>query len=295
MRRPALASLIANISAIRGEGLTKNRGSPHLLYRPQWRTLESLCRERRDRISAMRVRVLFFGQLKEIVGLAAEDAGLSEGARVEDLFERYARRFPKLAEYRGSIAPSVNQEYAEWRAPVVDGDEVAFLPPVSGGQGATIQDDVFQLVRQPIQASELLEKMRAPENGALVVFDGFVRNNFKGNRTLYLEYEAYETMALGKMREIGAQIRDKFPIHRVAIIHRLGRLEIGETSLWIAVSSAHRNAAFDACRYAIDTLKRAVPIWKKEFFAGGAIWAEGETPSQEAISPPNESKPATNK
>ena len=243
----------------------------------------------------MRVRVLFFGQLKEIVGLAAEDAGLSEGARVEDLFERYARRFPKLAEFRGSIAPSVNQEYAEWRAPVADGDEVAFLPPVSGGQGATIQDDVFQLVRQPIQPSGLLEKMRAPEDGALVVFDGFVRNNFKGNRTLYLEYEAYETMALGKMREIGAQIRDKFPIHRVAIIHRLGRLEIGETSVWIAVSSAHRSAAFDACRYAIDTLKRAVPIWKKEFFAGGAIWAEGETPSQEAISPPNESKPATNK
>jgi len=295
MRRPALASLIANISAIRGEGLTKNRYAPHLLRRPDWRTLESLCRERRDRISAMRVRVLFFGQLKEIVGLASEDAGLSEGARVEDLFERYARRFPKLAEFRGSIAPSVNQEYAEWRAPVADGDEVAFLPPVSGGQGATIQDDVFQLVRQPIQPSGLLENMKAPEDGALVVFDGFVRNNFKGNRTLYLEYEAYETMALGKMREIGAQIRDKFPIHRVAIIHRLGRLEIGETSVWIAVSSAHRSAAFDACRYAIDTLKRAVPIWKKEFFAGGAIWAEGETPSQEAISPPNESKPATNK
>src|SRR5580700_8943262 len=295
MRRPALASLIAYISAIRGEGLTKNRGSPHLLRRPHRWTLESLCRERRDRIKAMRVRVLFFGQLKEIVGLAAEDAGLSEGARVEDLFERYVRRFPKLADFRGSIAPSVNQEYAEWRAPLAAGDEVAFLPPVSGGQGTTIQDDVFQLVRQPIQPSEFLEKMKAPEGGALVVFDGFVRNNFKGNRTLYLEYEAYETMALGKMREIGAQIRDKFPIHRVAVIHRLGRLEIGETSVWIAVSSAHRSAAFDACRYAIDTLKRAVPIWKKEFFAGGAIWAEGETPSQEAISPPNESKPATNK
>jgi MoaE-MoaD fusion protein len=295
MRRPALASLIANISAIRGEGLTKNRFAPLLLRRPHWRTLESLCREWRDRISAMRVRVLFFGQLKEIVGLASEDAGLSEGARVEDLFERYARRFPKLAEFRGSIAPSVNQEYAEWRAPVADGDEVAFLPPVSGGQGATIQDDVFQLVRQPIQPSGLLENMKAPEDGALVVFDGFVRNNFKGNRTLYLEYEAYETMALGKMREIGAQIRDKFPIHRVAIIHRLGRLEIGETSVWIAVSSAHRSDAFDACRYAINTLKRAVPIWKKEFFAGGAIWAEGERPSQEAISPPNESKSVTNK
>jgi molybdopterin converting factor subunit 1 len=243
----------------------------------------------------MRVRVLFFGQLKEIVGVAAEYAGLSEGARVEDLFERYARRFPKLAEFRRSIVPSVNQEFAEWRAAVADGDEVAFLPPVSGGQGTTNNDDVFQLVREPIQPHELLRKLKAPDDGAMVVFDGFVRNNFKGKRTLYLEYEAYEAMALAKMREIGAQIREKFQIRRLVIIHRLGRLEIGETSVWIAVSSPHRNAAFEACRYAIDTLKRAVPIWKKEFFAGGAVWAEGETPSQEAISPPVESKFPTNK
>jgi molybdopterin converting factor subunit 1 len=243
----------------------------------------------------MRVRVLFFGQLKEIVGVAAEDAGLSEGARVEDLFERYARRFPKLTEFRNSIAPSVNQEYAEWRASVADGDEVAFLPPVSGGQGTSNNDDIFELVREPIQPGELLERLKAPEDGAMVVFDGFVRNNFKGKRTLYLEYEAYEAMALAKMREIGEQIREKFPICRLAIIHRLGRLEIGETSVWIAVSSAHRSAAFEACRYAIDTLKRDVPIWKKEFFAGGAVWAEGETPSQEAISRPDESKFPTNK
>jgi molybdopterin synthase catalytic subunit len=122
-----------------------------------------------------------------------------------------------------------------------------------------------------------------------VVFDGFVRNNFKGRQTLYLDYEAYEPMALAKMREIGAEMRAKFPIHRLAIIHRLGRLEIGETSIWIAVSSPHRAAAFDACRYAIDTLKRAVPIWKKEYFAGGAVWAEGEVPSGKAISGPDES------
>ncbi len=243
----------------------------------------------------MRVRVLFFGQLKEIVGVAAEEAGLSEGARVHDLFERYARRFPKLSEFRGSIAASVNQEYAEWRTPLSAGDEVAFLPPVSGGQQSAAIGDIFQLVREAIQPRELLENLKAPEDGALVVFDGFVRNNFKGRPTLYLEYEAYELMALAKMREIGAQIRGKFPIHRVAMIHRLGRLEIGETSVWIAVSSAHRSAAFDACRYAVDTLKRAVPIWKKEFFAGGAVWAEGETPSQEAFSVPNESNSATNK
>ncbi len=237
----------------------------------------------------MRVHVLFFGQLKEITGVSEEDAELSEGARVEDLFERYGRRYPKLAEFRPSIAASVNQEYAGWRAPLSTGDEVAFLPPVSGGQQAAVADDIFLLVRGSIQSRELVESLKVPDDGAVVVFDGFVRNNFKGRRTLYLEYEAYELMAYAKMREIGAQIREQFRIHRLAIVHRLGRLEIGDTSVLIAVSSPHRSAAFDACRYAIDTLKRAVPIWKKEYFAGGAVWAEGEVPSQQAISSPDES------
>jgi MoaE-MoaD fusion protein len=237
----------------------------------------------------MRVRVLFFGQLKDITGVAQEDAELSDGARVEDLFERYGRRFPKLAEFRASIAASVNQEYSGWREPLATGDEVAFLPPVSGGQQTAIEEDIFQLVREPIRPREIVDGLKAPEDGALVVFDGFVRNNFKGGKTLYLEYEAYEPMAYAKMREIGAEIRARFSIHRLAIIHRLGRLEIGETSVWIAVSSAHRGVAFDACRYAIDTLKRAVPIWKKEYFVGGAVWADGEKPSQQAISGQSES------
>jgi MoaE-MoaD fusion protein len=237
----------------------------------------------------MRVRVLFFGQLKEITGVAQEETDLSEGARVEDLFERYGRRFPKLEPFRSSIATSVNQEYAGWRAPLASGDEVAFLPPVSGGQQPGSEEDIFQLVRESIHPHKLALGLKAPEDGALVVFDGFVRNNFKGRQTLYLEYEAYEPMAHAKMREIGAEIRAKFLIHRLAIVHRLGRLEIGETSVWIAVSAPHRGAAFDACRYAIDTLKRTVPIWKKEYFAGGSVWAEGESPSQKAFSGPDES------
>lgn len=248
----------------------------------------------------MRVHVRFFGQLKDIVGISEEDAELSDGARVEDLFERYGRRFPKLSEFRPSIAASVNQEYANWRAALATGDEVAFLPPVSGGSGAgassgarqsatAVAPDVFELVREPIKQREIVESLKAPEDGAVVVFDGFVRNSFRGNRTLYLEYEAYESMALAKMREIGAQMRQKFAIRRIAIVHRLGRLEIGETSILIAVSAPHRAAAFDACRYAIDTLKRTVPIWKKEYLAGGAVWAEGEIPAQQAISPKDES------
>lgn len=227
----------------------------------------------------MRVRVLFFGQLREIVGAPEESAELSEGAKLEDLFERYGRRFPKFAEFRPSIAASINQEYAESKAALANGDEVAFLPPVSGGEIDT--DDIFRLLRKPIEAREIIEALKAPEDGALVVFDGFVRDNFKGQQTLYLEYEAYEPMAWAKIREIGAQIRQKFPIRRLAIVHRLGRLEIGETSVFIAIASAHRAAAFDACRYAIDTLKRTVPIWKKEFFADGAVWAEGEPVPEE--------------
>jgi len=237
----------------------------------------------------MRVRVLFFGQLKEIVGTPEDNVDLSDGSRVEDVFERYGRRFPRLAEFRPSIAASVNQEYADWRAPLAADDEVAFLPPVSGGEQSAVAADVCRLVREPIDSRSLIENLKAPEDGALVVFDGFVRNNFKGERTLYLEYEAYEPMALAKMGEIAAHVRANFPIHRCALVHRLGRLEIGETSVLIAVTAAHRGAAFDACRYAIDALKRGVPIWKKEFFVGGAVWTEGATPSQQAISAPDSS------
>jgi molybdopterin synthase catalytic subunit len=141
-----------------------------------------------------------------------------------------------------------------------------------------IEQDKFELVRAAIDAAELVRLVRAGQDGAIVTFDGFVRNESHGRETSYLEYEAYESMALGKMKEIAAQIHEKFPIHRVAIVHRLGRLEIGETSVFIAVSAPHRGAAFDACRFAIDTLKRTVPIWKKEYFADGAVWADGELP-----------------
>jgi len=233
-------------------------------------------------MAAMRVRVLFFGRLKEIVGCAEDEAELSEGARVEDLFARYGSRYPELKRYRSSVVASVNQEFAAWRAPLSGGDEVAFLPPVSGGQSlgadTRVSQDIIELVRGPIGSAEIVAQMKAPEDGAVVVFDGIVRNHSGGRRTLYLDYEAYEPMALAKMREIGAAIRSKFPIHRVAMVHRLGRLEIGETSVFIAISSPHRRAAFDACRFAIDTLKRTVPIWKKEYFADGSVWAEGEQP-----------------
>lgn len=140
------------------------------------------------------------------------------------------------------------------------------------------EQDRIELVRSPIHVEAMTNHVRGDQDGAIVTFDGFVRNESHGRATQYLEYEAYESMALSKMREIAAQLHERFAIHSVAIAHRLGRLEIGETSVYIVVSAPHRAAAFDACRLAIDTLKRTVPIWKKEYFQDGAVWADGELP-----------------
>lgn len=158
---------------------------------------------------------------------------------------------------------------------------------------ATPATDVAALVHEPIDRDTLATYVRGNEDGAIVIFDGFVRDHSKNRRTLYLEYEAYEPMALAKIQEIAAYLHDHFPIHRVALVHRLGRLEIGETSVYIAVSAAHRAAAFDACRYAIDTLKRTVPIWKKEYFEDGSVWADGELPTVPASSATSAVKPAS--
>lgn len=173
-----------------------------------------------------------------------------------------------------SIAISVNQEYVAPDVQLRAGDEVALLPPVSGGGP---EDTPFiQLVRERIIPHDIIPRLERPEDGAIVIFDGVVRNNSRGRRTLYLDYESYEPMALKKLRELATDATTQFAIRNVAIVHRLGRIEIGESSVLIAVFSAHRAAAFDACRWLIDALKKTVPIWKKEYFADGAIWADGE-------------------
>jgi molybdopterin synthase catalytic subunit len=230
----------------------------------------------------MQVRVLFFGQLKDIVGRAEDAAELGEGARVEDLFAGYGQRYPELARFRSSVVASVNQAFTDWRSPLAAGDEVAFLPPVSGGSeaaGVERRRQFVELVREPIRVAELVAELKAPEDGAVAVFEGIARNHSGGRKTLYLEYEAYESMAFAKLGELAATMHAQFAVDGVSLVHRLGRLEIGQTSVFIGVSSAHRRAAFDACRFGIDTLKRTVPIWKKEYFEDGAVWAEGEIPS----------------
>ena len=157
---------------------------------------------------------------------------------------------------------------------------------------AVHSEDRIEITRALIPNAEIAVQVRTDGDGAVVAFDGCVRNQSHGRATLYLEYEAYEAMALAKMQEIALHIHAKYAICKVAMVHRLGRLEIGETSVFIAVSAEHRAAAFDACRYAIDTLKKTVPIWKKEFFADGAVWADGELPPVPVETPA--AKPASN-
>jgi len=168
---------------------------------------------------------------------------------------------------------AVNQQYASADTSLHSGDEVALLPPVSGGAN---DQPLVRLARERIVPHDIIPAMERPEDGAIVIFDGIVRNHSRNRKTLYLEYDAYEPMALLKLQELASSATARFAIRNVVLVHRLGRLEIGESSVLIAVFSAHRAAAFDACRWLIDTLKKTVPIWKKEHFEDGAVWADGD-------------------
>jgi MoaE-MoaD fusion protein len=223
----------------------------------------------------MQVRVLFFGILKDIAGRASDSISLPEGATLADVLKHYENRIPELKRLLPSLAVSVNQEYSGSEMKLRANDEIAFLPPVSGGSQGEDHKRA-SIVKAKIDTQAVLSAIKHPEDGAAVFFEGVVRNHTRGRRTLYLNYEAYEPMALREMEELASKALGQFDIRDVAIVHRLGRLEIGEVSVLIVVASAHRAAAFDACRWLIDTLKRTVPIWKKEYFEDGAIWADGE-------------------
>lgn len=219
----------------------------------------------------MQVHILPFGVLKESLGPGVFSLTLAEGATVADLLAGLEPR----AALKG-IAVSVNAEYAGPEVRLSEGDEVGLLPPVSGGSQSGSQGDTIYLTREPIDSTALIAAAKAAEDGAVLVFDGIVRNHSRGRETLYLDYEAYEEMALRQMRELAVQARERFAIRHVTMVHRLGRLAVGETSVLIVVASAHRAAAYEASRFLIDTLKKTVPIWKKETFVDGAVWADGE-------------------
>jgi MoaE-MoaD fusion protein len=229
---------------------------------------------------AMQVRVLFFGVLRDLVGQSEDSLSLPERASLRDVLRHYEARIPELKTLSSSIAMSINQQYAPPEATLAPHDEVALLPPVSGGSEGAARTfgrvHSVSITRERIDTSALLEKIKRPEDGAVVTFEGVVRDNSRGRRTLFLDYEAYEEMALKQMNGLVEEALSRFPIRAALIVHRIGRLAIGEASVVIMVASPHRAAAFDAGRWLIDTLKRTVPIWKKEYFADGAVWADGE-------------------
>jgi len=226
---------------------------------------------------AMKIEVLLFARLRELVGHDRVVVRRQELLTVRDVWDALRAQYPQVEGFGKSLLVSVNQEFASWDTAVREDDELAFFPPVSGG-GAN-SNHLIRIVRSPIQIEALVDQLQQPEDGAVVVFDGIVRNHSRGRKTLYLEYEGYELMALKKMKEIEEDTRKKWPVNRIGIVHRLGRLEIGEASVAIVVTSAHRKAAFEACQHVIDTLKKTVPIWKKEFLADGEVWVEGEVPA----------------
>lgn len=233
----------------------------------------------------MRIKVLFFGLLKDICGASDAWLELPAGSSTGSVFEHYATLFPRLREMAASVVMARNHEFASTREPLSDGDEVALLPPVSGGS-APVKSPLleieepgghyFCITRDVLDPRSLEARVLQDHDGAIVTFLGVVRNNTRGRATLRLDYECYEAMAIRKMAEIGREVAGKFAVSRIAMAHRLGMMEIGEASVIIVVAAPHRTPAFEAALEGINRLKKLVPIWKKEFFADGEIWVEGE-------------------
>lgn len=256
------------------------------------------------------VKVLFFGAARDAVGHSEVDLRLNGNSTAANAFEQVLEKFPDLRRFGRSLLLAVNQEYAVADREVHDGDELAIFPPVSGGSGmdpgtqrhggaetgtadagtASVSPtstmkatetnknthDFFELTTNALDVGAVARRVVLPECGATVTLDGYAREWTKGRQTLYLIYEAYAPMAQRELERLGRQAHERFEIAHIGIVHRTGRLEIGETSVVIAVSAPHRRAAFEACEWAIRELKRTVPIWKKEVFADGEVWVEGE-------------------
>jgi len=220
--------------------------------------------------SPVTIRVLFFGAARDVVDANPLELSLDAPATVAGAFRKLVERFSGLERFGHSLLFAVNQDYATRETVLKENDELAVFPPVSGGAS----HDFFELTTETIDVGEVARRVVLAECGATVTLDGYARRWTRGKQTLYLVYEAYEAMALTEMQRLGAEAHKLFEIAHIGIVHRTGRVDIGETSVVIAVSAPHRRAAFQACEWAIKELKRTVPIWKKEIYADGEHWLE---------------------
>ncbi|HEY0734420.1 MAG TPA: molybdopterin converting factor subunit 1 [Herpetosiphonaceae bacterium] len=221
----------------------------------------------------MQVTVRFFALHRDIVGASELQLEVPEGSTLGDLWQRLGEEYPALTPATRSVMFALNQSYADPSSKLHDGDEAAFIPPVSGG-GCPLGDAQvapFAISEQPLDGSLLHEYVQTPQDGAVVLFTGVVRDNFGGRATDYLVYQAYAAMAVPVLQQIAAEAQSKWEIGRVAVHHRIGRLAIGETAVIVAVAAPHRGAAFEAAAYIMDRIKEIAPIWKQEH------WSDGET------------------
>ncbi|HVS49662.1 MAG TPA: molybdopterin converting factor subunit 1 [Candidatus Dormibacteraeota bacterium] len=223
---------------------------------------------------AIAVRARLFARLREQAGTETEMLELPAGSTLADVYQALQQKHPALESDRSAVRAALNQEFGDWNAKVADGDEVAFIPPVSGGaHGVGV---LFELTADPLDARRLEAAVSHKSAGAICTFTGVVRDTSRGRSVTHLDYEAYAEMATAQMRRIGDEIAEQWPEARVAMAHRRGRLEIGEASVVVSVSCPHRAEAIAACRWGIDRLKESVPIWKKEHAADGTYWIEGD-------------------
>ena len=222
----------------------------------------------------VRVKVLFFGAARDAVGAGELEIDL-QATTAEAALQELLDVHPELRRFGRSLLFAVNQEYARGNAPIKSGDELAVFPPVSGGS-TDHPRDFFEITTEPIDVGDVARRVVLPECGATVTLDGYAREWTRGRRTLHLVYEAYEPMALQELQRLGHEAHAQFDVAYIGIVHRIGKLEIGDTSVVISVGAPHRAAAFAACEWAIKELKRTVPIWKKEVFEDGEVWVEGE-------------------
>jgi molybdopterin synthase catalytic subunit len=223
---------------------------------------------------AIAVHVRLFARLREQAGTETERLELPSGSTLSGVYEALRRQHPALETDLKAVRAALNQEFKDWSSEVADGDEVAFIPPVSGGvHGVGV---LFELTPDPLDARRLEAAVSHKGAGAICTFTGVVRDSSRGRSVTHLDYEAYAEMATGQMRKIGDEIAEQWPEARVAMAHRTGSLEIGEASVVVSVSCPHRAEAIAACKWGIDRLKESVPIWKKEHAADGSYWIEGD-------------------